>query len=95
MFASAAAVGAGLQVVVDHHLHVGHIGGLVAGWTVAVPVAIYVLMVWLLQVRVCPREYGPVVTAAFPLTALLVLATPLSAVPVPATAVLLAGLVAV
>jgi ABC-type uncharacterized transport system permease subunit len=50
--------------------------------------------VWLLQVRPCPQEHGRALTAAFPLVALLVLATPFTGLAVHLTAALLAALVA-
>ncbi|MFI5486221.1 low temperature requirement protein A [Micromonospora echinaurantiaca] len=85
VFAAVAAVGAGLEVVVDHHRHLAHVGGVVVGHTVAVPTAVYLLTVWVL--RVLPRQRGMVVVA-FPVTALLVLATPWA----PATVYLIAAL---
>ncbi|MDO3704916.1 low temperature requirement protein A [Micromonospora sp. C28SCA-DRY-2] len=92
VFAAVAAVGAGLEVVVDHHRHVAHAGSVVVGHTVAVPTAVYLLTVWVL--RVLPRQRG-VVVAAFPVTALLVLATPWAPVTLYLIAALLLALVAV
>lgn len=94
VFGSAAAVGAGLQVMTDVHQHVAHLGELAAGWTVAVPVAVYVLMVWLLQVRPSRAEHGTALVAAYPVTVLLLLAAPLTHATVPVCALLLAALVA-
>jgi low temperature requirement protein LtrA len=85
VFASAAAVGAGLAVAVDRNDRVG-------GFAVAVPVAMYLLAVWVLHVR--PRQRG-LVTVAYPATAVLVLATPFTPVSVELTAALLAALVAI
>lgn len=58
VFASAAAVGAGLAVNVDHLLGHAEIGGTLAGATVAVPVAVFLLTVWLLHVRPHHARFG-------------------------------------
>jgi low temperature requirement protein LtrA len=71
IFASAAAVGAGIGVVVDHETHVGHAPGTTVAAAVAAPVAVFLLCVWLLHVR--PRRPAPGVSQAFPATAGLVL----------------------
>ena len=92
VFASAAAVGAGLQVAVDYDTGEAHPSHLVAGYAIALPVAVYVLMVWALQVR--PTLPAPV-SVAYPVAVVLVLLTPFTGAPVHVTAVLLALLVAV
>jgi low temperature requirement protein LtrA len=92
IFAAAAAVGAGLAVAVDHETHVAHLGGVAVGYAVAVPVAVYLFSVWLLHVR--PHLRGLIV-AAYPVTAALVLLTPLTPAPVPVAALVVAALVAV
>lgn len=91
VFAAVAAVGAGLEVAVDFDTGRTTLGPLVAGWATAVPVAVYVLVVWLLRIRggVMPAWLN----ASFPVVALLVLATPFSHAPIHVTAVLLAALV--
>jgi low temperature requirement protein LtrA len=93
VFASAAATGAGIAVAVDHHLHKAHIPAVATGFAIAVPVAVYVMSVWLLHVR--PHQRGPIV-AALPVGALLVLLTPFlpAVAQVPAVGLVLAGLVA-
>ncbi|GAA3438271.1 low temperature requirement protein A [Kutzneria kofuensis] len=75
VFASAAAVGAGLEEAVQVHDHVG--------WAIAVPVAVYVLSVWALQVRP-RREHG--LDAVHLVAVVLILLTPLTPWTVPATA---------
>jgi low temperature requirement protein LtrA len=85
VFASAAAVGAGLSVAVDH-------AGRTAGYAVAVPVAVYLLSVWAL--RILPRRGGPVGRAVFPVGAALILATPFTPAPVPLTALAMVAVVA-
>jgi low temperature requirement protein LtrA len=92
VFASAAAVGAGLQVAVDYDTGEAHPPQLVAGYAIALPVAVYVLMVWALQIR--PTLRMPVGTA-YPVTVVLLLLTPFTGAPVHVAAVLLALLVAV
>jgi low temperature requirement protein LtrA len=83
IFAAAAAVGAGLGVAVDHATHHAEISSTMAGYAIAVPVAVYLFFVWLLHAR--PHQSGPLL-AAFPVAAVLVLLTPL----VPASRELLA-----
>ena len=93
VFAAAAAVGAGMEVVVDHETGNGNVSDLTAGLAIAVPVALYVLGVWAL--RILPNTRG-IVCIAYPLCAVLVLAfAALGTVPVPITAIILAALVAV
>jgi low temperature requirement protein LtrA len=87
IFASAAAVGAGLAAAVD-----GHLSARAAGLAVAVPVAVYLVTVWVLHI--CPYQRG-VVALAYPAAALLVLLAALSPVAVPLIAAVLAALVAV
>jgi low temperature requirement protein LtrA len=92
IFASAAAVGAGLAVAVDFATGHAEIGAFGAGATVAVPVAGYLLGVWALHTGAC--EEGPIVRFAVPAVALLVLLTPLTGHAVLVTGVLLATLLA-
>ncbi len=92
VFASVAAVGAGLAVAVDYDLHVAHLPGLAAGMATTVPVAVFLLVVWFLQV--CPRRRG-VITWAFPVAAGLALLASFSPAPIHVVALVLAGLVAV
>jgi low temperature requirement protein LtrA len=93
IFASAAAVGAGLQVAVDHDAGLAHLAGWGAAAAVAVPVALYLLSVWLLhpgaEARRSPRR------AAYPLAAALVLCAMAAGEAVLAIGLLLAALVAV
>jgi low temperature requirement protein LtrA len=90
IFASAAAVGAGLAVSVDYDTHAAHVGGIVAGYAVAGPVAVFLLAVWVLHVR--PHVRG-LATVAYPVATVLVLVTPYLPAPVHLTAVVLAALV--
>jgi low temperature requirement protein LtrA len=90
VFASAAAVGAGLAVEVDAVTGSAKIGSVGAGFSVAVPVAIYLVCLWFLHHR---PEYRP--TRSYgPIAAALVLLTPFSGFAVPLIGVVLAALVA-
>jgi low temperature requirement protein LtrA len=86
VFASAAATGAGLAVAVDHDLHVAHVGDLVAALATTVPVAVFVLVVWLLHLD---HERIRRVSAAFPAAALLILATSFTPLPIHLTALVM------
>lgn len=89
VFASAAAVGAGLAVAVDAATHTAKIGTVGAGIAVAVPVATYLLCLWFLHDR---PEYRQ--TRVFgPIAAVLVLLTPFTGYGVPLTGAILATLV--
>ena len=90
IFSSAAAVGAGLGVAVDYNTHVAHISRTIAGAAVAVPVAAFLLSVWLLHVR--PHRPRLAFNAALPVAALLVLASAATPAPLPVTAALMAAL---
>ena len=73
VFASAAAVGAGLQVAIDYETRVAHTSDLVASMAVAVPVVVYLMSVWVL--RVLPAMHGPIVPAVPAGAALILVAT--------------------
>jgi low temperature requirement protein LtrA len=94
VFASLAAVGAGLQVVaetVDHH---GHLSDRAAALTLAVPVALFLVVLGLLHSWV-HRYRGERAVARFSLTALLVVVAAVATPPLPlAVSVALSGLVA-
>ncbi|MGW0516342.1 low temperature requirement protein A [Crossiella sp. NPDC003009] len=92
IFASAAAVGAGLSVAVDYDLHRAHLPTVAAGLATTVPVAVFLLSVWLLHIG--PRSQG-VAAVGYPVTAALVLGSTFSGAPIHVTAVLVAGLVGV
>jgi low temperature requirement protein LtrA len=90
VFASAAAVGAGLAVGVDAatgHAAVGPVG---AGAAVAIPAAIYVMVLWVLHYRPGPKGHN----ALGPITAGLILLTPFSGQAVLLTGVILTALLA-
>jgi low temperature requirement protein LtrA len=89
VFGAAAATGAGLAVAVDHDRHVAHVGALPAALATTVPVAVFVLVVWLLHLdhRRMRRASG-----AFPVAAVLILAASFTPVPVHLTALVMAVL---
>lgn len=95
ILASAAAVGAGFAVAVDHDAGKAALSGPATAWASAVPIVLYLLSVWVLQIRVCVEVHGLTFTLAFPVTAGLVLLTPLGPAPLHVMAGLVAALVAV
>jgi low temperature requirement protein LtrA len=89
VFASAAAVGAGLAVAVDQATHHAKIGEVGAGYAVAVPIAAYLLSLWVLDDRPAyqgSRRLGPAAAA-------LILIAPLTGRGVPVIGLVLASLV--
>ena len=93
IFAAVAAVGAGLVVAVEHAAGHGHVSDVRAGMIVAVPVAVYLLALWLLHVLIGAPD---AVRSWYitPLTAALVLLATLTPQPVLLIGVLVAGMVA-
>ena len=90
VFGAAAAVGAGLAVVVDHVTRHAKLGAVGAGAAVAIPVAVYLIFLWLLHDRPEYRRtrfFGPVAAA-------LVLLTPFTGAAVPLIGCIVASLVA-
>lgn len=70
IFASAAAVGAGIGLLVDYYSHDAHVSGLAASLSLAVPVAIYLICLpfhmegRVMKQRVLPRVAGALCIAA-------------------------------
>ena len=91
VFASAAAVGAGLAVAVDQVSHHAAIGPVGAGLAVAVPVVVFLLCLWLLHYRPEYRATRWVGPAAAPL----LLLAPFTGQPVLAIGGILAAVVAI
>jgi low temperature requirement protein LtrA len=93
VFASAAAVGSGIAVAVDHAT--GHSGlpAWQAGASFTVPVALYLLSVWFLHLR--PHHRGSVWRGLVPAAALLIVTAAAVGQPVLVTGLLVAALVAV
>ncbi len=88
VFGSAAAVGAGLAVNVDHVTHHAAIGPVGAGAAVAIPVSLYVLSLWWLHFRPSSVAYASLT----PIAAVLVLITPFTGVPIPLIGLILSAL---
>jgi low temperature requirement protein LtrA len=92
VFASAAAVGAGIAVNVDRATRHAPISNAYAGAAVTIPVAVYLVTLWYLQVR--PNTAGRTPTALHLLAAALVLASTFAPRSVVVTALIVAALVA-
>ncbi len=91
IFAAAAAVGAGLAVSVDQATHHTKVSAVAAGEAVAIPVAVFLLCLWLLHDRPEYRQtrwFGPI-------AGVLILLTPFTGYAVPLTGVILASVVAI
>lgn len=71
IFGSAAAIGAGLEVAVEHAVGAAHISELAAGAAVTIPAAVFLLTVWLLHARHFQHGIGAQLT--LPLAAVAVL----------------------
>jgi low temperature requirement protein LtrA len=93
VFASAAAVGAGLAVNVDSVTHHAAIGPRAAAAAFTIPVALFLLAVWALQVR--PHHLSHWHTSLVPTTAVLVLAATLAPEPVLVTGLLVATMIGI
>ncbi|MET9002989.1 low temperature requirement protein A [Amycolatopsis sp. NPDC004169] len=91
IFASAAAVGAGLEVAVAYDTGTLHLGGLAAALPTTVPVAVFLLSVWLLHIG--PTNECRPIAIGFPVTAVLVLAASFTPAPIHIAAGLAAALV--
>jgi low temperature requirement protein LtrA len=90
VFASAAAVGAGISVAVDRSMHESQISALGAGLSLTVPVAIYLISTRALHASSTAHPRASLVAAA--VTAGAVLATSWTGEPVLLTGILLTGL---
>jgi low temperature requirement protein LtrA len=93
IFASTAAVGAGIAVSVDFVQGRAHVSQWIANLTVAVPVALYIVSVWAIHIRPVDRDRSW--TIAFPAAAALVLLASASAWAVLLIGAIVAALVAV
>ena len=92
VFASAAAVGAGIAVNVDRATHHASVSSAYAGAAVTIPVAVYLVTLWFLQLR--PNAPGRLPAVLHLVAAALVLAATFAPRPVVVTAVIVAALVA-
>lgn len=92
VFAAAGAFSAGVEVEIDVLTHHSELDPTLAGYTVAVPIAVFVLGIWWIAIR---DHADRVVNTAVPLAAVLVLLDPLIPVPITLTAVIMALVVVV
>ncbi len=92
IFGATAAIGAGLSVVIDQTTHHAEISATAAGMTVAIPTALFVISLWVLQEH--PRAKQMIDIVLYPVAAVLILLTPFIGHPVLLTGILLALLVA-
>jgi low temperature requirement protein LtrA len=92
IFGSAAAVGAGLELVIDYDTHASHLGAAGTALALTVPIALYLLSVWLLHIG--PRNECRPIAIGFPAAAVLVVAMSFTPLPVHLAAVVVAALVA-
>jgi low temperature requirement protein LtrA len=93
IFASAAAVGAGLAVNVDYLTHHAAIGPRAAAAAFTVPVALFLVAVWALQIR--PLQLHHWHTSLVPTTAVLALASTLGPEPILVTGLLVAAMIGI
>ena len=84
IFASAAAVGAGLNVGTEYDLGTIQISRTLAGFALTIPVAVFLVVVWALHLR---HRHTRSASASFPIAALLVLASTFTGNPAVVTAV--------
>ncbi|OZC97708.1 low temperature requirement protein A [Rhodococcus sp. 06-235-1A] len=92
IFAAAGAFSAGIEVEIDVLTEHSKLGDVAASFTVTVPIAIFVLGVWLIAIR---AHADRIVNIAVPLGALLVLFDPIIPIPITLTAVVMIVVVAV
>ena len=93
VFAAAAAVGAGLAVNVDYLAGASEAGATLAGAAVSVPVALFLLTVWLLHVRPHHVRFG--LSFLFPVAIAGVLASTVAPWPVLSVGLVLAAFLAI
>ncbi|WP_103350975.1 low temperature requirement protein A [Amycolatopsis sp. CA-128772] len=91
IFASAAAVGAGLEVAVGYDTGTVHLGGVAAALPTTVPVAVFLLSVWLLHIG--PTNECRPIAVGFPAAAVLVVAASFTPAPIHVAAGVAAALV--
>jgi low temperature requirement protein LtrA len=92
VFAAAAAFSAGVEVQIDIATGQSKLGEVAAGYSVAIPVAVFVLGIWWIALR----DHGDrAVNTAVPGAAALVLVSPLLPTPILMTAIILVAVVVV
>ncbi|MEO5842046.1 MAG: low temperature requirement protein A [Acidimicrobiales bacterium] len=93
VFASAAAVGAGLAAAVDHAAGHANLTSKAVALAVTIPVSVYLVSVWVLHVRY--KEPGVVRVVAVPVAVAAILAASVLSEPVLITGCVMAALIAV
>jgi low temperature requirement protein LtrA len=93
IFGATAAVGAGLSVVIDQTTHHAEISAATAGMTVAIPTAIFVIALWILQEQ--PHARHVIDKLLYPVATVLILLTPFTGQSVLMIGILLALLVVI
>jgi low temperature requirement protein LtrA len=93
IFGATAAVGAGIAVVIDQVTHHAEISAVGAGMVLAIPSAIYVLSLWILQAH--SQKENRFDALIHPITAILVLLTPFTGQVILFTGILLSILVVI
>jgi low temperature requirement protein LtrA len=93
IWAAAAATGAGLSVAVDFATDHAAIGSVAAGYALAVPVAVYILGLWVFHDLQRHRATGR--GLLMPIAAALILLTPFTSIPEFLTGLILVGLAVV
>ncbi|WP_246252127.1 low temperature requirement protein A [Allomesorhizobium camelthorni] len=93
IFASVAAVGAGLAVNVDHVTGHSALSNTAAGAAVTVPVAVYLFVLWMLHIR--PHRTGLASALLFLATVAVILVATFSPWPIPIAGLATAALVAI
>ncbi len=91
VFAAAGALSAGVEVLIDVDTHHSELGSRAAAFTVTVPIAVFVLSIWLIAIRAAADR---LVNTVLPIGAVLVLLSPLVPYALAITAVVMALMVA-
>lgn len=92
IFAAAGAFSAGIEVEIDVLTEHSKLGDVAASFTVTIPIAVFVLGVWLIAIR---ANADRVVNVVVPAGAVLVLFDPVIPIPITLTAVVMIVVVAV
>ncbi|WP_314094105.1 low temperature requirement protein A [Microbacterium foliorum] len=92
VFGAAAAFSAGIEVELDVLTGESHLSGIAASFTVTIPIAVFLIGIWIVAIR---ANADRLVNTVVPLGALVVLLDPILPIPVAVTALVLVAIVAV
>ncbi|KAA0960403.1 low temperature requirement protein A [Microbacterium sp. ANT_H45B] len=92
VFGAAAAFSAGIEVELDVLTGESHLSGIAASFTVTIPIAVFLIGIWIVAIR---ANADRLVNTVVPLGALVVLLDPILPIPVAITALVLVAIVAV